>query len=248
MGIDLWKPNSPAARWKQAAIAQYFDLFDLVGIRHLPDESYEGWQNAKSAGTLFHCGDWALRLPTDGDPSIAVDRKQVFITLREHAIEVVPHGYIAAVEALIDQVRSHGFSPILLPFCPEDERFLAEMGLERLAPVERTWWNPRRVRQWIASSGAMLTVGRLHPLIFSAGTGTPVASVTLSGIGGLLNRQPGKLMVATRELGIVSISNAQELSAFLARPLPADPEKVMASRQRLDMMIDRLKDHFQVAP
>lgn len=233
-GVDLLAPLSTAVAAGQDAIRSYLSLFDFVSIRQEPAKR-KAWSRPK----LNHGGDWALRLPKDTAEDIHADRNRVLITLREYPIERVPWTYIQKVMSSFDVIKGRGFTPVLLPFCPEDERFLKELGLDQSVPIERHWWNPRRVKQIISSSGMVLSFGRLHPIIFAADVGVPVAAIKP-----LLASNEfgcGKIMAAAKELGIAFI-DASEIATFLDAPRTADPAKVNASRIRTDQMVQSLRE------
>jgi hypothetical protein len=65
----------------------------------------------------------------------------------------------------------------LLPFCPEDERFLDRLPSAARQQREIHWWNPRRMQREIAAADLVVSVGRLHPLVFAANVGTPAVFV-----------------------------------------------------------------------
>ena len=241
VGTDLWPGRPGTASDVARAVSHYLDLFDFVAVRHARSLDCPG---ARTFGRVVHGADWALRLPTDAAADISLDRRRALVTLREFAIGTVPHVYGTAVAAMIQAVRDCGYSPLMLPFCPEDQRFLAELGLDRLAPIESCWWNPRRAKQWIAASGLLLSVGRLHPLVFAASAGTPAASVVppllMESRTGFLT----KLEDMTAELGIATVEGVAGVAGFAAAPMPAQPARVRASNERLEAMIGRLRELF----
>ncbi|WP_398471778.1 polysaccharide pyruvyl transferase family protein, partial [Tardiphaga sp.] len=191
-GVDLWYPLPGHS---SDATHSYASLFDFVSIRHSPAS-----ETHQTALDVHHGGDWTFRLPRDTAVDLVADPSRVLITLREYPIEQVPWDYIIEIRRIVEAVRLRDLLPAFLPFSPEDERFLMQMGLEHLAPVERHWWNPRRAKQLIASSGAMLSVGRLHPLIFAADVETPVAAINLRHISPEFEVE--KIGIMASELGI----------------------------------------------
>jgi hypothetical protein len=240
--------RGPAQRAAFAMAAkQYADLFDFRALR-----TQTAVESAAAHGLeYFHGADWALRLISDQDPSVEHNDRRALVVLREISLKSLSYGYVQEVSVLISALEERGFEPHFLPFAPEDERFLVQIGLDRRIPVIRTWWNARRAKQWIASSGLTLSLGRLHPLIFAAPTGAPVASVVSRGMLGPrmtmsdLAAQPSKLTNVCRDLGIAQFFSVKDALAALPAIRPADPDKVAASAARLEAMIERLRQLFR---
>ena len=188
----------------------------------------------------------------DEDPSIDKNDRRVMVVLREVGLRFLGHGYVQEVTDLLSALEGRGFEPHFLPFAPEDERFLTQLGLDRRIPVVRTWWNPRRAKQWIASSGLTVSVGRLHPLVFAAPTGVRVCCV-LAGKSNLVKKasttsletRNSKLANVCRELGISIFPAIEDAIAKLDTIGPADPDKVAQSTARLDAMTERLRQLFR---
>ena len=230
-----------------AAIRQYAELFDFRAPR-----TESAVTSAAQVGLqYFHGGDWALKLPTDTDSSVEKNDRRALLVLRETAPKFVAYEFGQEIEQLIAALEQRGYEPQFLPFSPEDERFLAQIGLQHRIPVIRSWWNPRRAKQWIASSGLVLSLGRLHPLIFAATTGVPVAGI-LGSRRILLKKDPlvdlakrkSKLANFSRELGIQLFRTVDETIAGLDTVGPADAERVALSLFRVDNMTKRLHRLF----
>jgi hypothetical protein len=230
------------------AARQYANLFDFRALR-----TRVAVESAAAHGVeYFHGADWALRLVADQDPSVERNDRRALIVLREMGLRSVSYRYVQEISVLISALEERGFEPHFLPFAPEDERFLGHIGLEQRIPVIRTWWNPRRAKQWIASSGLVLSLGRLHPLIFAAPTSVPVAcllsrSMLQPKAAAIpdLAAQPSKLTNVCRELGIALFFTVEDTLAGLSGIRPADSEKVASSMARLDAMIERLRELFR---
>ena len=158
-------------------------------------------------------------------------------------MERISWDFIAALESLLEGLRKRGFEPFWLPFCPEDERFLGELALVRSAPVERCWWNARRMKQFVATSGALVSVGRLHPLIFAASTRTPAVSLAVPcGAAGAFPKIHGM----SAELGIHEVDTVDKALALFDGGLPpvSNAALLAAAEGRLAEMIKRLKSLF----
>lgn len=167
-GVDA-KPVPPAAA---AALKNYLALFDFVSVR-----SGGSHQTLRDLVPDCHLGaDWAAALPTDGPlPVPKTDR--VLVTLREFPRELLSASYCQSIAALVHRLADRYDQMALLPCCPEDERFLDWIPAVEKLPREVHWWNPRRIQREIAAAAAVVSVGRLHPLIFAANVGTPAAFV-----------------------------------------------------------------------
>jgi hypothetical protein len=244
-GVDLLleSGSDKLHQWDWGVIARYFNALKLFATRHeVPADV------ARQLGiSPFHGADWSLRLVADTSTEIRPARDAVAVVLREDDLPLVRYDYIEAVGRLMAGLRAQGRRPFFLPFCPEDERFLGHLGVTALAPVERQWWNPRRMKQVIASAGAVISAGRLHPLIFAASTRTPVVETRMPLIEAVANRP--KLGRMAEELGIVRSPNVDDtLARFAAGAVrPSDEGKLRAAEARLDAMIAALRRIFRPA-
>ena len=164
-GIDARPASTPGAA---AAIRAYLGLFDFVSVRSAP-----AWQTmATLVPGCHHGADWALALATDG-PAGVVSSGAALVTIREFPEDLISCRYREDLARVLGALADRYEEVVLLPFCPEDERFL-----ERLRPVcglrrEIHWWNPRRMQRAIADAALVVSLGRLHPLVFAANVGTP---------------------------------------------------------------------------
>ncbi len=167
-GVDAAPARSPAAA---QAIASYVRLFSKVILR-----SEASWNTmARLAQNSQRGADWAVGFPTDGAEEGIEQSGDVVVTIREFPDEFISSRYLSDVAELFRILAGGHRRVVLLPFCPEDERFL-----DRLPPAARLhreihWWNPRRVQRCIATASRVVSLGRLHPLIFAANVGTPAA-------------------------------------------------------------------------
>jgi polysaccharide pyruvyl transferase WcaK-like protein len=163
-GVDARPAASAAAA---TALNHYLGLFDFVSVR-----SASAWQTMTAFSPACHQGaDWALALPPEEPAKEA--RGGVVVTIREFPGDLVSRRYLRDVADLLG-ILGNGFGPVtLLPFCPEDERFLEHLPMTGRLPREVQWWNPRRMLRLIADSDLVVSLGRLHPLVFAANVGTP---------------------------------------------------------------------------
>jgi hypothetical protein len=157
-----------AAKHNPTIARDYLRQMQVVSVR-----SQAGYEVVRSLAPHARRGaDWAFRLPVDSAPE--TPRGLVLVVLREFPVKMqVGTDYRRCVSRLIAALERLGTPYALLPFCPEDERFLDELESCWGRPREVHWWNPRRLKQLIAQAKLVISVGRLHPLIFAATTGTP---------------------------------------------------------------------------
>ena len=164
-GVDAAPPVSPEAA---RAVAFYYQLFEFVSVR-----SAGSGEIMRSLKADCHLGaDWALGLKTDG-PQPVPRSDSVLLTIREFPPDLLSPTYLASLQRLIAALGERFGRVVLLPFCPEDERFLDHLPPTESLPREIHWWNPRRMQREIAAADLMVSLGRLHPLIFAANVGIP---------------------------------------------------------------------------
>ncbi|MFK4808579.1 polysaccharide pyruvyl transferase family protein [Devosia sp. ZW T5_3] len=225
-----------------AASKEFLDLFDYVSLRSM--ESVE-W--ARSDGVDAHYGaDWAFNLQSDTDPSVKKDHQRAAVVFREFPKGMLDTKlYLEDCSRLLEGLRAQNYCPVLLPFAPEDEHFANELGLSRMAPQEVHWWNARRIQQIIASSGLLVSVGRLHPMIFAANVGTPSVQVAPPVRPGVDPKHLEELRIMGGELNVPYVASVQEVLDFTASPVLEDTASpVAASRERLSNMIEDLHGLF----
>jgi hypothetical protein len=190
-----------------------------------------------------HAGDWALRLETDRCSDLAFTPRRVAVVVREQPLEQIGADFVAGIETLLAGLRQRGYEPFWLPFCPEDERFLGELALGDAASQERCWWNARRMKQVVATCGAVVSVGRLHPFVFAAATRTPV--LLLSVPSNAVATLP-KLHDMAVELGVLEVATVAEALACFESRLPAasNADRLADAQRRVDDMVTRLRRLF----
>lgn len=163
-GVDARPAASAAAAM---ALKHYLELFDFVSVR-----SASAWQTMTAFAPACHQGaDWALALSPE--QSAKETRGGVMVTIREFPVELVSQHYLGDIADLLGVLEDDFGQVTLLPFCPEDERFLEHLPMAERLPREIQWWNPRRMLRLIADSELVVSLGRLHPLVFAANVGTP---------------------------------------------------------------------------
>lgn len=242
-GIDIWTIARNSAGPAAPQAERFLEGFGLAYVR-----TKAGLDIATSGGfgSKLHLGaDWALNLLSDASPDVFDQPRRALVVLREDAPDTLAVDYRAQIKRLLVALSIAGFVPILLPYSPEDERFLHDFGLQELAPVERGWWNARRLKQLSAYSGVTVSVGRLHPMIFAAPTGRAVMTIGRPTIR--TGRPPdGKLRHMAMELGIDLHDTVDAAVAAIeaGRIRAADAVKVAQAKARLDRQAEELRRFF----
>lgn len=224
------------------ACQEYLRLFDLVALR-----SSAATDQARRIGQpAVHGADWALKLPTDAYVDIQPVADRALVVLREFPLTATSYHYIREITRLVETLQHAGFKPTLLPFCMEDDRFACTLGLDLIAPSERHWWNARRVKQLIASSGLVISVGRLHPMIFAASTRTPVFQLCPPLSESMDLRSFPKISAMSDELNVDYLPTVASVANHLKQGLhrPSGGRELTAAQERLDSMIVRLRALF----
>jgi len=141
-------------------------------VDYLSVRTRKSFKSLKKAGVKVSRGaDWALGLhtaPTDAGP---VD---VVVTMRGFSQPNEDHTRARA--ALEDHLASKGRSISWLPFAPEDRDFLQFTGV----PDDRIlnmWHDPRQVLDVISRASLVISIGRLHTLIFALIAETPCLAI-----------------------------------------------------------------------
>jgi polysaccharide pyruvyl transferase WcaK-like protein len=241
-GTDLPKTAHLRPVAGVAAAGMYLSLFDYVGVR-----TAAGVARARAIGSdVAYSADWALGLPADPAEGPAATN-EIAVTLREYPAAMISTGYVSQVRCLLSELRARGWRPFLLPFAPEDERFLAEHGLADAAPVRRAWWNARRMKQMIGAAGGLISVGRLHPLIFAASARTRVVALEPPVPPSAGMPPTPKIADMCGELGIPLEASVDALLGRLDAGsfTPSDAERLAAGERRLGEMIELLKALFK---
>jgi len=230
---------------RAAASRDFLRMFDYVAFRSKASVSC----TMRDGVQVNYGADWALNLATDISPDIKNEPRRALVTFREY-----PHGtfnadyYRQEASILFNGLRMQGFFPVLLPFAPEDERFANDLGLNLLAPSEIHWWNARRIQQLIASSGLLVSIGRLHPMIFAASVGTPTVQIAPPLQPRINPARFGKIMIMTDEFSVPYMTSVDEALSESCIGGAIDMERMNAAvseaRERLRLMIADLRQLF----
>jgi hypothetical protein len=241
-GTDFPESNIHSGEAAQAACRDYLDLFDVIA----PRSSTAVEQARRTGKSAIHGADWALGLLSDRNEDIRHVANRALVVLREFPMRAVSFRYTQRILGLIDDLRRSGFEPTLLPFCFEDDLFARTLGLDLAAPSERHWWNARRVKQLIASSGLVVSVGRLHPMIFAADARTPVVQVCPPLAEDIDQRSFPKISVMSGELDVDFLPAMESVADYLKNGLSraSGRHQLDAARDRLSDMVARLHGLF----
>lgn len=227
-----------------AATTTYLKLFDFVAMRSARAVAYA----ALDGLTVFHGADWALKLQVDESPEVRRAPQRALIALREFPEQIVDVAYYRAqIEGLLTSLVEKGLQPAFMALCPEDERFLEQVGLAGSAPLLTHWWNPRRQKQEISSAGLLISVGRLHPIVYAAACSTPSMQLQPP----LDERRSafsfGKMIDMADELGIPYFTEIKDALDYLPHRLAGkrtERSSLDAALARLAKMIERLDELF----
>jgi polysaccharide pyruvyl transferase WcaK-like protein len=242
-GVDAWKPPVKYLSPGRAALGVWLGLFDeIIPRTRISVDTLTSLGIESSYGA-----DFALRLVTDGAPDIVSHDRRVLVVLREGLPGMAAEDFAAWVVNLMTQLEAAGYRPVLLPFSPEDDRLLTELDVCDRFAVERAWWNPRRLKQFMASSVLTVTVGRLHPMIFAAPTGQSVAVLRPPQWSGKRAGLMSKLTDMAQELGIDVFDTTEDFITMLkdGRVRPAEPSRVQAALDRVDVALASLHRLFR---
>jgi hypothetical protein len=192
--------------------------------------------------------DWASALECDR----SADAKSglTLVTLREFPPEHIEPAYRQCVARLIASLEAAGHDIAMFPFCPEDERFLGHLEATWGTPCERHWWNPRRIKQMIKQARMVVSVGRLHPLIFAAGVGSPCVFADLAtDCGTWADGRIGKARMLCSEYGLAYLPSFGSLCDWIDRgETPAARGFPPAYEALFEAMVGRVVDAFASRP
>ena len=245
-GIDVWRSSGTPGHPVRDSAEKWISLFDATYVR--TTESLRALVRGGMGDRVGLGGDWALRVRTDTSPDVTMQPARALVVLREELPETLLPGYRELVRSLLAQLGERGFVPILLPYAPEDERMMREMDLISLAPMEALWWNPSRLKQMHANSGLTVSIGRLHPMIIAAPTGTRIATICSPLVSAI--DYESKLHFMAKALGLPIYDTVGDFLGVLeSEPSraarPADRKLLNESLVRLDAQTEALRELFR---
>ena len=155
-------------------VKQYIESFSAYEVRTQSSlDTLAGITKKAGLGA-----DWAFDLPAD-DTQGETDFDGLTVVVRELPQTALDAQRVREYRDVFAALDQRSIPVRLLPFCPEDERYLDWIQPAWRYSVERHWWNPRRCKEIIARSRGVISIGRLHPLIFAAGSGTPALAIDI---------------------------------------------------------------------
>lgn len=163
-GIDASiRPDTPGEAIRRAV----YDQVDYFSVR--TEKSY---QVLRKAGIeVSHGADWALGLEPTKTGFEPVD---IVVTLR--GFSQPDNTHIEARKALEQHLSRQGRKVTYLPFAPEDRDFLAFCGVPERQTLNM-WHDPGRTLEVIEKSQLVISIGRLHTLIFSLTRNVPCFAI-----------------------------------------------------------------------
>ena len=242
-GIDAWEMAANPAQPAAAEANRYLSGFGLAYVR--TEASIQIARRGGFEKDLKLGGDWALALTADQAPHVFDQQRRALVVLREDTDANLALDYKEQIQRLLRALSVAGYVPIFVPYAPEDEHFLERMQFNNLAPIERSWWNPRRLKQLSANSGLTISVGRLHPMIFAAPTGRPIMTIGRPTVR--TGRSPdSKLRHMAADLGIDLYGSVDDaiLALEAGNIRPAELAKVDAAKARLERQTEQLRHFF----
>ncbi|MGK7868091.1 polysaccharide pyruvyl transferase family protein [Falsiroseomonas sp. E2-1-a20] len=219
----------------ERSVLGYLDGFDLVALRFRA-----GVEALRRLGLerVQLGADWAFALRMAAAPEQRPAGDICCVVVREWNAAALGQGFRFHLHLLLHGLRARGLFPLLVPFSPEDERLARSLAGLLDVPVLPIWWNPRAIKGLFAQSAMVVSVGRLHPLIFAAPLDKPVCYLApaLDGAG---PPAIGKIACVTEELGIAAFRTVEDLLRGLdaGEIRRADPEAVAEAEARLAGMV-----------
>lgn len=163
-----------------------YKIFDYISVR---DKA--SFETVRSIGVDAHLGaDLAMDLIENKDVDIPTEPYSVLVA-REVRQEDV-NRQIKVAKSVYEQMSSGGGNVVITPFCEADcsfsERLIEECGVtdiceDRMVMAE-LWNDPEKLKYFISRSDYVVSVGRLHPLVFAIGSRVPCYAVTYPWITG----------------------------------------------------------------
>ncbi|MDP9791394.1 polysaccharide pyruvyl transferase family protein [Agrobacterium tumefaciens] len=221
---------------------RFLNLFDYVALRS--KESVK-WAAADGVSACYGA-DWALALTTDRSEDHPFDGKRAAVVFREFPADMLASHYRHEATRLLSGLTSRGYQPLIVPLSPEDEKFNISSELTSIVPQEVHWWNPRRIQQIISASSLLVTMGRLHSMIFAANVGVQNIQIKPPLRKDVSRHHFRKLEVMAEELCVPYLESVDEALKQLDGPIDTSEMRAAAdqAKKRLKTMTDNLHDLF----
>jgi polysaccharide pyruvyl transferase WcaK-like protein len=155
------------------AVSSFLRLADYYAVRNKQSVEY-----AKKLGvTPKLYPDVAFALDRDNSPDVPVDKKRMLVTIREYP---PTHQDFDKLKKWLVKIEDYatklGMYIKVIPYCEADAKTTREVGYGDKM-IDGQYWNPRRVKQWVANSGMVVSFGRFHAVVFAISEGIPVISI-----------------------------------------------------------------------
>jgi len=241
-GVDLPPIDASGS---SAVQAKYLNLFSGIAPR-----TQQSWRRLQALGVQSPVDtrpgiDWAYGLPCD-DQADRLAKDKTLVVLRELPAKQLRADYKAQLESLLGDLKAHFERDlVLLPFCPEDERFLEQINLNQDYVCLRHWWNPRQMQAIIRSAALVVSIGRLHPLIMSQNVGTPACYVEPRG-GGTHGVVMSKVVDITAEAHLPYFASFEDARQRLRTEnfKSCDSHSILEFEHRLNDQLSLVLKHF----
>lgn len=239
-GID----GSPRTKAKDGNLKKFiFSQLDFISVR--TKKSFK-MMRAEEVKVLYGA-DLALGLKPD----------ESFISNQEVDIAIVTRGFSEPTQYNIDNLmkllgglNKMNRSVTFLPFAPEDNNFLEFCGIPQ-QDIISSWHDPQNLINIFSNAKAVISIGRLHGLIFSLICQKPTFAIDPGiHVNGkhILNRKNAYFCKETGLEFFDSVDEFMELSK-------EDKEKILSENKsfstdffrRFEKMSDQLSHHFNMA-
>ena len=153
---------------------------DLIYVRDQDSVKNAEYLGAKATAMT----DMAIDIPSDSNIVFNKSAKHCTICVREVGHDDVPK-MVGYATHIINKVIESGFTISLLPFCTGD-KVITDLITENFFNNTQIVYSidPQQHKYLISKSEYLVSIGRLHPLIYAAGVTTPMIGVTYPHING----------------------------------------------------------------
>lgn len=169
--IRVLKPE--VCRLFNQTMSGLLNLADYYAVRDTTSLKYAERLGVKAK----YYPDLAFALRKDDSTEVQRDKRRLIIVIREYP---PVHQDLERLKKWLGKVEEYakklGMYTRVLPFCEADAETTRQVGYGDKM-IDGQYWNPKRVKQWIAYSGLVVTFGRFHPVVFAISEGTPVISI-----------------------------------------------------------------------
>jgi len=123
--------------------------------------------------------DWVFGLKKNNSEHIKYDKRRMLVTVREYNSKFAnAHGLRIWEKKIIKYAKKLGMYIKYMPYCKQDMEYLRMSGINIEGKViDDVYWNPKEMKEYVAKSGMVVTLGRFHPIVFAISEGTPIISI-----------------------------------------------------------------------